>query len=157
MTSRKKVKRAIVKAVQEERQKRVEMIRPVPVLSSLRDHELYALADVAAEKVYAAGEMAVEQGEMADKLIVVLEGGFRLYQKTPKGKRQPLAILKRGMWIGEMALLTKRLCQADVVAASDVRCLVITRKQVEFTLGPMMDLVKHRDARHYLQLLQLAI
>eukprot|EP00941_MAST-03F_sp_MAST-3F-sp1_P002456 g2456.t1 len=157
MCSRKKVKRAIIKHAQQERESRAEILSRVEVLKSLSETEIRQLSDDANEEIFNAGEFVVEQGEMANKLIVVRDGGLRIYQNTPDGKRVPLAILKKGMFAGEMALLTKRLSQVDIQAMSDARCLVLTRKQVEFTIGPLLDVVKKRDARRYLRLLQLSM
>ena len=73
-----------------------------------------------------AGDRIVSQGEPRQDLFVVMEG-FAEVSREERGQRLGLAVLKPGDVFGEMGFLGRSQRSADVVAATDMRVLVLTQ------------------------------
>lgn len=84
--------------------------------------------DVLSEKVwvenFAGGDTIVAEGDDADSLFLVVEGGVNVAKRDG----QFLAFLGPGGFFGEMALFsTASKRTADVEAASDTKCAVVNK------------------------------
>ena len=73
-----------------------------------------------------AGDRIVSQGETHQDLFVVMDG-YAEVSRDEQGHRLGLALLKPGDVFGEMGFLGRKQRSADVVAATNVRVLVLTQ------------------------------
>jgi HEAT repeat protein len=104
---------------------RMMFLRRVPLFSQLDPEDLQRLAAAATERLYAAGEALVREGELGDELIVIVEGGVRVVRSEAAGERV-VRTYEAGDHIGELAVLRDRPRAATVIAEGDgVRGLVI--------------------------------
>jgi len=76
---------------------------------------------------YEAGQTLITAGEMADEMLVLLEGSVEVQIRGENQTRQRVDVLTAGMTVGEMAFLDNSPRSADVVALGFVNCLVIPR------------------------------
>lgn len=85
-------------------------------LSSL---EINFLSTLSKEKRLAAGEVLFREGDPGDHLYVVLEGQVRISKSLSGAGEEALAIMGRGDYFGEMALIDEQPRSADARAHDD--------------------------------------
>ena len=103
---------------------RMLFLRRVPLFSQLDPEDLQRLAATATERLYAAEEALVREGEDGDELIVLVEGRVRVI-RTEADTERLLRTYEAGDHIGELAVLRDRPRAATVIAETAVRGLVI--------------------------------
>ncbi|MFZ1023633.1 MAG: cyclic nucleotide-binding domain-containing protein [Thermoplasmata archaeon] len=101
---------------------RAAMLAAVPLLSKLDWDQIGVLAEVGEYQVFQEGEVIVGQGEKGLGLYLIVDG---LADVRRSGRL--VATLSAGKFFGESALIVEAPRTADVVAATDVRCFVVTR------------------------------
>ena len=98
------------------------LLSRAPVLSSLPPEILGAITAAGEERAYELDQVVVREGEPGDELFVILEGEARIERSG-----SVLATLGPGEFFGEIAVLDGRPRSADVVAATSLRCLTVSR------------------------------
>jgi CRP/FNR family transcriptional regulator, cyclic AMP receptor protein len=78
--------------------------------------ELMALATFSRERSYPGGAYIFQEGDVGREMFVVLEGKVRISKFIPGGGEEALAILGRGDFFGEMALIDGQPRSADARA-----------------------------------------
>lgn len=93
--------------------------------------EINFLASLSKEKRFQREEYLFREGQEGDHLYIVLEGQIRISKDTAAGE-EALAILERGDYFGEMALIDRQPRSADAKAHSEnVVVLMISREVLE--------------------------
>ena len=98
----------------------------LPLLLGLSNEQSRRLLKTGTVLQCEAGDRIVSQGEPRQDLFVVMEG-FAEVSREEQGQRLGLAVLKPGDVFGEMGFLGRSQRSADVVAATDMRVLVLTQ------------------------------
>lgn len=97
--------------------------------------EINFLASLSKEKRFKREEYLFREGQEGDALYIVLEGQIRISKDTAAGE-EALAILERGDYFGEMALIDRQPRSADAKAHSEeVVVLTISREVLEGILN----------------------
>jgi trk system potassium uptake protein TrkA len=96
------------------------------LFADLRRPELESIAHAFEEAVFAEGQRVLRQGLEGGGFYLILEGDVRVVIDG-----QERARLGRGEFFGEISLLTGEPPNADVVATSVLRCLVVPGPQLE--------------------------
>ena len=78
-------------------------------------------------KVYDAGQVIVQQGEVGDRMYVVQAGQVEVVHEDA-GQQITLAVLTKGDVFGEMALFDKEVRSATVRARGEVRVLTVDKR-----------------------------
>jgi CRP/FNR family transcriptional regulator, cyclic AMP receptor protein len=99
----------------------IEWLRQVPLFSACSNRELRAIAGVVKDVNHAKGTVIATEGDPGVGLFVIVDGEAEV---TIGGKR--MAILRRGDFFGEIALLDGGPRTATVTATSDVKLLGLT-------------------------------
>ncbi|HUQ40841.1 MAG TPA: cyclic nucleotide-binding domain-containing protein [Acidimicrobiales bacterium] len=98
----------------------VAALRVVPLFGGLSDKELLSVLVDAQDRVYAAGQDIVTQGDAGDWFFLILEGRAKvLIDGAPRRTLGP------GQYFGEMSLIDQEPRSATVRAEADVRGLSI--------------------------------
>ena len=92
------------------------------MFAAVPEKDLRVLARIAREMTYEAGTRLASQDELGVTFFVVLEG-----EAEVSVSGQERARLGPGEWFGEMSIIDRSPRSADVVAASELRCLVFTQ------------------------------
>lgn len=102
----------------------------IPLLAELSDEDLVVLAELMREIEVEAGSYVVQQGELSYKFYVILEGTAAVDREG-----EHLADLGPGDFFGEMGIVGHSRRNADVVATSPMRMVVL----VGWDLRMLMD------------------
>ena len=103
--------------------RKVDVIRNVPLFSKLTKGALNELASLADEIDLPEGKTLTTEGDRGREFFVLLEGTADVRKKGRK-----INTLKKGDFFGEIALVTKMPRTASVTTTSPVRALVITER-----------------------------
>ena len=103
------------------------MLQSVAIFEPLNDSEREALARSLARHVYAPGELILRRGEPGDSMFIIDRGRVGIQLHAPDGTLLQVAVLERGNFFGEMALLTGEPRTADVSALEETVILEIRK------------------------------
>lgn len=109
-------------AARSESADRVAMLAAVPLLSGLARAQLEQMASSSHEGSYERGATILREGEKGTGLYLLLRGTAEVRRAGRLVKS-----LSRGQFFGEAALLVDEPRTADVLATTDVRCLILNR------------------------------
>jgi CRP-like cAMP-binding protein len=102
--------------------------------------EMKLLATFSSEEKFREGSMIFREGEKGDKLYIVLDGRVRISKFIPGVGEEALAVLDRGDFFGEMALIDDKPRSADAKAHDgDATVLSIDRA----TLNEILSMDPH--------------
>jgi CRP-like cAMP-binding protein len=111
---------------------KLEVLRTVPLFADLDERSLQAVAVLAREVAFKAGDAFMLEGEVGDGFYVILDGTVRI----DRGERQ-VRSLTAGGFLGEIALVERRPRTATATAVSDVRALELKHHEFERLLDTM--------------------
>ena len=107
-----------------------DRLRALPIFEDVDDAQLERLASATSEFEAPAGQALIERGKPGSGMFVLEEG--QAVVEAPEGKRH----IGPGDIFGERALLGDDIERtARVRAETDVRCLAISRPEIERLLG----------------------
>lgn len=102
--------------------------------------EMKLLATFSAEERFRSGSVIFREGERGDKLYIILDGRIRISKFIPGVGEEALAVLDRGDFFGEMALIDDMPRSADAKAHdTDATVLSIDRA----TLNEILSMDPH--------------
>ena len=76
-----------------------------------------------------AGTLIFKEGSKAESCYVITHGRVQILKKTAKGEKVPLAIVKPGEFLGEMAMLSGERRSASAIALTKVEAIVIEHSE----------------------------
>jgi small-conductance mechanosensitive channel len=124
-------------------ERRVASLRGIGVLAVLSPEQLHELAKDETERLYAAGEPVIRQGEPGSSMFVVISGRVEVtVRQEPGGQVVRLAGLGPGEYFGEMTLMTGAPRVATVTAVEETRLLEVRRDTFRGILAARPDLVE---------------
>jgi CRP-like cAMP-binding protein len=109
---------------------KVEILKRVPIFSSLSDDELEALAKLAVERNFMSSEFIFWEGDAPAWFYIVIEGQVKVIKHSSSGKEFIIAFFGPGEMIGEVAVLENKPYPAS--AQSIARTRVIGIRQEAF-------------------------
>jgi CRP/FNR family cyclic AMP-dependent transcriptional regulator len=111
---------------------KVAILRGVPLFADLDGRSLQAVAILAHEVGFKAGDVLVVEGEAGDAFYVIVEGTIRVEQ----GDRT-VRSLTAGGFLGEIALVGRRPRTATATCVTDVRLLEVRAHEFERLLDTL--------------------
>jgi CRP-like cAMP-binding protein len=105
---------------------KVAALRGVPLFADLDEREIQAVAILAHEAAFKAGEVLMLEGEPGDAFFVIVDGTVRIEH----GERT-IRSLTAGGYLGEIALHDRRPRTATATCITDVRALAIRAHEFE--------------------------
>jgi diguanylate cyclase (GGDEF)-like protein len=104
------------------------LLAAVPLLRPLAPEQRELLAERAAEQVFPAGHVIIQENDPPDLLFVILAGRVRILELTPDSPVEViLGELGEGEVFGELGVLRNQARSASVVAIERTHCLVLPR------------------------------
>jgi CRP/FNR family transcriptional regulator, cyclic AMP receptor protein len=117
---------------------RIQFLKTVPFFDQLSNRQLKGVSDIMFERTYDVDELIFEEGQPGAALFLILDGkvAVEVFRETTTTR---LAVLQKGAFFGEMALLDETPRSATARALERTRTLALYRNDLN-------DLV-HRDAK----------
>lgn len=109
-------------------EKRLAMLRNMPIFQELRQSDLEALLDDLRLREYAKDELIFHQGDESRQVYFVLRGKVRVYKISPAGSETSIDIFGENDLIGELAALDNRPRSATAKAVTPVTLLTMTQE-----------------------------
>lgn len=93
-----------------------EILRQVPLFSTLDDKLLHELAVISEIRSYVKNTVIFNKGDAGDTLLILLSGKLRVFLSHEDGREMTLSFLKPYGYLGEIALLDDAPRSASVQA-----------------------------------------
>jgi CRP/FNR family cyclic AMP-dependent transcriptional regulator len=103
------------------------ILKEIPLFASLSETDLQNLASLLRWKHIEKGENLFRQGDEGTALYIIMQGRIKI-SLSRRMEKMTLAILGRGEFLGEMALLDDQPRSADAVALEDSHLYALNRK-----------------------------
>ena len=100
-------------------------LRQIPCMADVQPHAIEKLADSAKVTKFDKGHVIISEGDTSKHLYIVIKGRVMVQTQYAEGKLCDLAILEKGAYFGEMALITKEPRAATVSAIDKTTCATI--------------------------------
>jgi len=105
---------------------KVELIRQVPLFSTLTDDEFNQLAHIFVIRAYRKNQIIFLEEETGNYMYLVLSGKVKVSKAGSGGKETILAIHRAGDFFGEMSLLDGKTAPATVSAMEDAKIISVS-------------------------------
>jgi len=103
------------------------VLKKIPYFADLTKQELRALATRVSEKHLRRGELLFGEGESCMGLFMVVTGEIRLFNRSPAGREQVLAVRGPGRSFGDPVVFDGANHSASAAALEDAELLFISR------------------------------
>lgn len=110
--------------------KKFEIIKGIPIFSSLTEKELREIEPLFIEEAIKKDEYIFWEGDPSNWLYVVAEGKVRILKQSVSGKDIILEIISSGDLFGGVAVLDKRPYPASAQAMENSRILKLSRANI---------------------------
>jgi len=104
---------------------KVDMIRRVPLFSTLTDAEFSQLEHIFVLRSYRKGQVIFLEEETGNYMYLVLSGKVKVSKSGAGGKETIIAIHRTGDFFGEMSLLDGKTSPATVSAMEDAKIISV--------------------------------
>jgi len=104
----------------------INALRSIPLLSKLSTEEITALRPRLKPREVRKNVMIMRDGSPGQELMIILNGGVRVFRVGDRAKEITLAHLNAGDFFGEIALLTGSLRTANIIAMSRTALLELS-------------------------------
>ena len=105
---------------------KVDLIRSVPLFSTLTDDEFNQLRHIFVLRAYHKNQIIFLEEETGNYMYLVLSGKVKVVKAASGGKETLLAIHKAGDFFGEMSLLDGKTAPATVTAMEDSKIISLS-------------------------------
>lgn len=109
----------------------IESLGKVDLFAGIRREGLERIAAICSEESHRLGELVFREGDVGDKLFLILDGKIRISREVSGMGEEALAVLGAGQAFGEMALIDEFPRSADARVHERCRLLVLTKEQLE--------------------------
>src|SRR3972149_5317282 len=101
------------------------LLKSGPFFQRLSEDLLEEMAEIGKTERCAAGATVFSEGDVPDRLYLILTGSVEVYKNLPNGQKAALATLGSGDFFGEMALIDGTPRSASVQALAPCEFFVI--------------------------------
>ena len=108
-----------------------ETLAEIDLFQGIHPQGIDRIAGSCAEESYRVGDVIFREGEVGDKLYLILEGKVRISREVSGMGEEALAILGEGAAFGEMSLIDDFPRSADARVHERCRLLVLTKSALE--------------------------
>ncbi len=107
--------------------KETSYFKQVSIFADLPEEDIRALTSVAKRRTFRAGEVIFHRDDPGQVLYMIKEGKVKICIISPDGQEISLAVLGKGEYFGEMALLDGLPRSTDAVTLEKVECYTLQR------------------------------
>lgn len=107
------------------------LLKNVSLFQGLTTAQLQKLATLAHPQKFDGSAFIFKEGEPGTAMYVIAEGKVRISKRIPGIGEEALAILEKGAYFGEMAVIEDSPRSADAIAHIPCTVLVIEREKLD--------------------------
>ena len=122
-------------------ERRVERLEKIGLLEPFGPEQVRQLAEVSDERMYAAGEAIIHQGDAGESMFVVFDGRVEVTVSEPGNGPVVIRTLEEGDFFGEMSLMTGSPRVATVTAVIESRVLELSKESFRIILATQPSLI----------------
>lgn len=121
---------------------RIAFLKTVPFFNELSNWQLHKVSAIVFERTYEAGELIFEQGQPGAALFLITEGqvSVEIYKDHFTAT---LAVLEKGAFFGEMALLDESPRSASARSLEQTKTLALYRNDLTRLISTDPDTASH--------------
>jgi CRP/FNR family cyclic AMP-dependent transcriptional regulator len=105
-----------------------QFLAKVPMFEHLAEEQLERLSSLLHARRYPKGEVIFHEGDVGTALFIIRKGQVAIRLSSLDGKEATLALLERGDFFGELALLDGEPRSTDAVAREETELLSLQRE-----------------------------
>lgn len=133
-------RRIVLKRAFKKRKEYEALFEKVSVLQCLNGYERMNLCDALESKRFLNGQMIIVQGDQANGMYFIESGNVKIVKQREDGRVDEVAILGKGDYFGELALINHKPRAASVYATGDdVKLAFLDVKAFERLLGSCIE------------------
>jgi CRP/FNR family transcriptional regulator, cyclic AMP receptor protein len=128
---------------------RIKFLKTVAFFDELSDRQLKTVSSIIFERKYEPEELIFEEGQPGAALFLILDGTVAVEMRR-KNQTTTLAILERGAFFGEMALLDEAPRSANARSLEQTYTLALYRNDLDHLIqrGPQTACQIYRALAH---------
>ena len=108
---------------------RIQFLKTVPFFDKLSNRQLKSVSDIMFERTYETDESVFEEGQPGAALFLILDGRIAIEIRRETSTTR-LAVLEKGAFFGELALLDETPRSANALALERTRTLALYRNDL---------------------------
>jgi CRP-like cAMP-binding protein len=105
----------------------VTLLRQIELFQGVDIPELQLISQQMTEQFYAAGAVVFHEGDIGDRLFVILTGTMHAYVER-EGRTITYALMQAGECFGEMALIEDAPRSATIRTEAPAHCLTLSKQ-----------------------------
>jgi CRP-like cAMP-binding protein len=109
----------------------VASLKTIPLFKALTQKDITALLSLIHERSYVAGEYIFYQGDPGLGLYLIREGEVIINRESDNGDKITLAVIRKGDFFGELALIDNDKRSASAIAHTDTKLSVIFKPDLD--------------------------
>jgi CRP/FNR family transcriptional regulator len=111
---------------------KILFLKRAPTFESMSSEQLRIISDISIEENFEKGEIIFKQGDLGDKMYVIVEGNIAIVQEGEKEKKRTVLVtLGEKNVVGEMSILDDETRSATGEAVSDCKLLAIGKEELK--------------------------
>lgn len=109
----------------------ITLLKKINLFEEFNDQELTKIRKVCKGEYFKPGEVIFKEGDKGDKIYMILKGEVRISRFIKNIGEQALAVLKKGEYFGEMALIDNYPRSAHAIANTTASLVTITKSDLD--------------------------
>jgi len=110
---------------------KIIVLNKVSLFSMLKTEDIHMISTIASEEAYEDGHILFYEGDIGDRLFIIVSGEVMILKKNKEGPDTHLATLKENNVLGELSLFDAETRTATARCHSQCTFLVIERNDME--------------------------
>jgi CRP/FNR family cyclic AMP-dependent transcriptional regulator len=107
------------------------LLKKVALFEGLTQGQLAKVASIAQARKYDGSAYLFREGDVGQEMYIIVEGRVRISKDVPGIGEEALAILEKGQYFGEMAMIDESARSADAIAHTPCTVWVIEREKLD--------------------------
>ncbi len=112
-------------------------MKGVDLFRDISGEEVSHVAQIAEEREFGKKQIIFEEGDVGDSMFIIVDGAVRIH----KGNKE-IAVLSKGKFIGEMALLDQEPRSASITTTEETMLLEINGEDFYDLMASRMEIMQ---------------
>ncbi len=110
---------------------KIKFLKKIPFFENLRRHQLDIIAQIIHEREYNENEFMFEEGQPGAAVFIIQNGEVAVEIKTDEPTPLQIAVLSKGSFVGELALLDESPRSASARSITRTHALALFRSDID--------------------------